>query len=117
MTDTPTLRIGDWMNTFTGQKFYPLDPRADEVHAPDIAKALSQICRYGGHTSQHYSVAEHCVLMSLAVAPEHALFALLHDATEAYVGDMVRPLKQALPEYRAIEDPSPCPRCAPEDRK
>lgn len=55
---------------------------------------------YGAHNS----VAEHCVLMSYAVAPEHALWALLHDAAEAYVGDMVRPLKHAMPAYRAVED-------------
>lgn len=92
------------MQTFTGRRFYPLDPQPDEIDPLDIAHALSLICRYGGHVTRFYSVAEHCVLMSRAVEPEHALWALLHDATEAYVGDMVRPLKHHLPEYRAIED-------------
>lgn len=95
---------GDWMQTFTGARFYPLDPRVDEVDLRDIAHALSLLCRYGGHVDRFYSVAEHCVLMSQAVAPEHALAALLHDATEAYVVDVPRPLKAQLPDYRWIED-------------
>lgn len=105
MTTEPTSDWGrgSWMQTFTGRQFFPLDPAADEVDPSDIAHALSLICRYGGHTLRFYSVAEHCVLMSHAVADEHALWALLHDATEAYVGDMVRPLKHHLPQYQAIE--------------
>jgi hypothetical protein len=95
---------GDWMQTFTGGRFYPLDPRPDDIDPADIAHALSLLCRYGGHVDRFYSVAEHCVLMSEFVAPEHALAALLHDATEAYVVDVPRPLKAQLPEYRAIED-------------
>ena len=92
------------MQTFTGRRFYPLDPRPDEIDPVDLAHALSLLCRYGGHVDRFYSVAEHCVLMSQSVAPEYALWALLHDATEAYVGDMVRPLKLQMPEYRAVED-------------
>lgn len=95
---------GDWMQTFTGRVFYPMAPSPGDVDPVDIAHALSLICRYGGHCSRYYSVAEHCVLMSGAVSPENALWALLHDATEAYVGDMVRPLKRAMPAYRAAED-------------
>jgi hypothetical protein len=95
---------GDWMQTYTGRRFYPLDPQPVEIVAEDIAHALSLLCRYGGHVDRFYSVAEHCVLMSEAVAPENALAALLHDATEAYVCDVPRPLKRQLPGYRAIED-------------
>jgi len=95
---------GDWMQTFTGRRFYPMDPRPEEVDPADIAHALSLLCRYGGHLDRFYSVAEHCVLMSEWVAPENALAALLHDATEAYVVDVPRPLKRYLPEYRSIED-------------
>jgi hypothetical protein len=95
---------GDWMQTFTGLAFYPMDPRVEDIRIQDIAHSLGMICRYGGHVKRFYSVAEHCVLMSQAVAPENALWALLHDATEAYVGDMVRPLKHQLPEYMAAED-------------
>lgn len=97
-------RFGDWMLTYSGQVFYPLDPRADEINPLDIAHALSMICRFGGHTCSFYSVAEHCVLMSHRVAPEHALWALLHDATEAYMGDMIRPLKRYMPEYVTAEE-------------
>lgn len=95
---------GHWMQTYTGRKFYPTAPTVEDIDPIDIAHALSLLCRYNGHVTQFYSVAEHCVLMSHAVAPEHALWALLHDATEAYVGDMVRPLKLQLPEYREVED-------------
>ena len=97
-------RRGDWMQTYTGRKFWPLDPREEDIDPADIAHALSLICRFGGHARRFYSVAEHCVLLSYAVAPEHALWALLHDAAEAYVGDMVRPLKRSMPDYRDAED-------------
>ena len=98
-----TWSRGDWMQTFTGRRFYPLSPRAEDIDPADIAHALSLLCRYGGHVDRFYSVAEHCVLMSEAVAPEHALWALLHDATEAYVVDVPRPLKRNLPGYKDIE--------------
>lgn len=61
-------------------------------------------CRYNGHVQRFMRVAEHCVLVSRLVSPENALWGLLHDATEAYVGDMIRPLKLHMPEYRAVED-------------
>lgn len=95
---------GDWMQTYTGRRFYPLDPKPGEIDRLDIAHALSLMCRYGGHVDRHYSVAEHCVLLSEAVAPENALVALLHDATEAYVVDVPRPLKRVLRDYPVIED-------------
>ena len=95
---------GDWMQTFTGRRFYPLDPLQEDIDPEDIAHALSLLCRYGGHVDRFYSVAEHCVLMSRAVAPENALMALLHDATEAYVVDVPRPLKRCLRDYGPIED-------------
>jgi hypothetical protein len=95
---------GDWMQTFTGRAFYPMDPQTEDIDTRDIAHALSLLCRYGGHVTHFYSVAEHCVLMSESVAPKNALWALLHDATEAYLVDVPRPLKSSLPEYRRIED-------------
>lgn len=94
---------GDWMQLYSGARFYPMDPQPGEVSYIDIAHALGLLCRYGGHVDRFYSVAEHCVLMSEAVAPEHALAALLHDATEAYVVDVPRPLKRYLPDYKEIE--------------
>ncbi|MDF2994278.1 MAG: hypothetical protein K0S37_4792 [Microbacterium sp.] len=95
---------GDWMQTYSGKAFFPLDPQADEVDILDIAHGLGNLCRYNGHTHRFYSVAEHCVLLSHAVEPELALWALLHDAPEAYIGDMIRPLKQYIPDFRAVDD-------------
>lgn len=100
---TTTTR-GNWLQTYTGRAFYPLAPEVGDIDPADIAHALSLLCRYGGHVRRFMSVAEHCVLMSYAVAPENALWALLHDATEAYMGDMIRPLKLAMPAYREAED-------------
>lgn len=96
-------RQGDWMQTFTGRQFWPVDPRADEVCIEDIAHALSMMCRYSGHCLRFYSVAEHSVLLARAASPENALWALLHDAAEAYVVDVPRPLKPFLPGYREAE--------------
>jgi 5'-deoxynucleotidase YfbR-like HD superfamily hydrolase len=103
MSAETTWVRGDWMQTFTGRRFYPLTPASEDVDPVDIAHALSLLCRYGGHVDRFYSVAEHCILMSHAVAPEHALWALLHDATEAYVVDVPRPLKRNLLGYKDIE--------------
>ena len=96
-------RTGDWIQTFTGVCFWPLDPRPEEIHLMDLAHALSMICRYAGHTRDFYSVAEHCVLVSQHVAPKHALWGLLHDAGEAYTADIPRPLKRHLNEWQPIE--------------
>lgn len=93
-----------WMQTYSGRPFYPLDATEDDIEIVDIAHALGMVCRYAGHVRRFYSVAEHCVHLSHTVDPEHALAALLHDAAEAYVGDMVRPLKHELPGYMAVED-------------
>lgn len=101
---TESWEQGDWMQTYTGRKFYPLAAQPEDIDPLDIAHALSMICRYGGHVQRPYYVAEHCVLLSHAVRPENALRALLHDAAEAYVGDMVRPLKQHMSEFCAVED-------------
>jgi len=84
--------------------FYPLDPDAESIEPLDIAHSLALQNRYNGHTVFGWSVAAHCVQVSRFTCPEHALWGLLHDATEAYLGDVIRPLKQHLPEYRAAED-------------
>jgi len=93
-----------WIETYSGQRFNFTRPAANEYKIVDIAHALSQLCRFGGHTTQHYSVAEHSVHMSLA-APDlpSQLACLLHDGSEAYLGDVVKPLKDLLPEYKRIE--------------
>ena len=95
---------GDWIQTFTGRQFWPIAPAVDEVEIEDIAHALSMLCRFGGHCLRFYSVAEHSVLLARHVAPEHALWALLHDASEAYLVDIPRPLKPYLAGYREAED-------------
>lgn len=93
----------DWMETFTGRRYYPANPRAHDVDILDIAHHLSMECRFTGAVSRFYSVAEHSVYVSLIVPPEHALVALMHDATEAYLKDMSRPVKRSLPDYRRLE--------------
>lgn len=97
-------RKGHWMQTYTGVPYWPLDPSPLDVNIRDIAHALSMLCRYTGHVRKFYSVAEHSVLMSYMVPEQHAFQALMHDATEAYVGDVGRPLKRSLDEYGPIEE-------------
>jgi hypothetical protein len=97
-------RKGDWMQTWGGGRYWPLDPQPDDMNIADISAALGNLCRFGGHTKRFYSVAEHCILISQAVPKEFALWGLLHDASEAYLGDMVKPLKDGSPEYKALED-------------
>ena len=99
----PAARHGDWMLTATGGAFYPLDPRSEDIHIEDIAAALSKLCRYGGHTKQFYSVAEHCVLLAHAASDGMHLSALMHDASEAYLSDVIRPIKAHLTNYKTIE--------------
>lgn len=97
-------RRGSWMQVYSGRPFWPLDPRPEEVHVEDVAHALAYQCRFAGHViSAPYSVAEHSVRCSWIVPPEHALQALLHDATEAYLVDVPRPLKPYLTNYAEIE--------------
>lgn len=94
---------GDFMQTYTGLHFYPLDPRPEQIALEDIARALSRINRFAGHSEWAYSVAQHSVYVSGMVPLEDALCGLMHDATEAYLVDVPRPLKNAMPQYRSIE--------------
>lgn len=95
---------GDWMQTSTGRQFFPMDPRPEEIHIEDIAAALSKMCRFSGHSTRFYSVAEHCVLLSQVASPAAAFDALMHDASEAYLSDVIRPIKPFLANYREIEE-------------
>lgn len=102
----PIERVGDWMQTYTGVQFWPLDPRPEEIRIEDIAHSLANQCRYAGHVQEFYSVAQHSVLVARIVPREHAMWGLLHDATEAYLVDLPRPVKRYSrlgDEYRDIE--------------
>lgn len=91
--------------TQSGRKFHYGDHEAmvEAICIEDIAHALSQLCRFTGQCSMFYSVAEHSYAVSYLVPEELALQGLLHDATEAYVADLAKPLKGLLPQYQHVE--------------
>lgn len=100
----PRPRNGDFGLTSSGRRFWPADPRLDDICLDDIAHALSMQCRFAGHCRQFYSVAQHSVLVARLVSPANILVGLLHDATEAYLQDIIRPLKRELrANYKPLE--------------
>lgn len=103
-TGCPKTDRGHFIGLSHGRRFYPLDARPEDIEIRDIAAFLSKVCRYGGHCREFYSVAQHSVLVSHVVPAPLALWGLLHDAAEAYIGDLVRPLKIVIPGYKPIED-------------
>lgn len=96
MTDTRIMLA-------SGTLFDLTDPEGSEFTLHDIAHGLGRVCRFAGQTNRFYSVAEHCFHVSRLVPLEHKRAALLHDAAEAFIGDVTRPLKALLPEYKVIE--------------
>lgn len=95
------LSKNSWVQTYTGKKFFPLKPDENSICIEDIAHSLSMQCRYVGHTRKFYSVAEHSVLLVKLYFPNDvrlARYALLHDASEAYLTDLPGPLKP-LPQF------------------
>jgi len=111
---TELNRTTQWMETHAGKQLY-LPVTEDMIEIEDIAHALSMQCRYAGHTKQFYSVAEHCCLVSdwvwrkLKGEMGHdrrcstALAALMHDASEAYLVDIPKPIKPYLTNYAELE--------------
>lgn len=100
-----TKPIGSAIRTYTGQLFDFVNPEASPISIEDIAHALSLLCRFAGHCKEFYSVAEHSYRVSYVCPEEHALWGLMHDASEAYCVDVPRPLKHManMEHYRAHE--------------
>jgi len=92
------------IRTYTGKIFDVLNPDPDLICIEDIAHALSNLCRFGGHTRRFYSVAQHSFLCATHAPEPLKLTALLHDASEAYLVDVPSPIKQFLPVYQEMED-------------
>lgn len=97
-----------WIQTYTGRKFHYYDPHPDQLHIDDIAHALSNNCRFNGHTREFYSVAQHSVIVAELVElidPEHAACGLMHDAPEAVVSDVPKPFKESISHaFGPVED-------------
>ncbi len=92
-----------YVSTYLGHRFHPAAPRVDDVHIEDIAHGLAFQCRFNGQTRSFYSVAQHSLFVAALVPARLKLAALLHDAAEAYLGDMVKPLKALFPEFSRME--------------
>lgn len=116
--DLGRKRLGAWSQSYSGERYWIMDPLPEEVHLVDIVMGLSNAARYRGQTMFFYSVLQHSVLVSQAVerlalergwshkkARIAAFQGLFHDAPEAYLGDVARPLKRmrAMREYRRVE--------------
>ena len=92
------------VSTRSGRRVALLNPSPSQIVIGDIAHGLAHQCRFNGQTNKFYSVAQHSVLVASILPRELRLAGLLHDASEAYLGDVVQPLKDLLPEYQAIEE-------------
>ena len=104
-----TDRKGDWIQTYSGGRFYPFDPRVEDVTLDDIVHALAYTNRYGGHLETPISVLTHTLIVYHLVKRANGnrverLWALLHDAAEAYIGDIPTPIKRNFPEFSEMED-------------
>lgn len=97
-----------WIEIHNGVRFHFANPGPGEITAEGVAHSLSQLCRYNGHTKRFYSVAEHACLMSdwgwkHGYTARECLTLLHHDDAEFIIGDLPRPIKQTLPEFKAAE--------------
>ena len=107
----PLRQLDGCINTISGKKFNLLEPTVEMVDLIDIAKGLAYKPHFGGMSPRFFSVAEHSLLVrylliknTVHVSPGIELAALLHDAAEAYIGDMLKPLKVHMPFYCEVED-------------
>ena len=96
------------ITTYMGEDFTPLAPNANQIHIEDIAHALSLMCRANGHFVRFYSVAQHSINCSneakaRGLSAKIQIACLLHDASEAYLSDITRPVKSHLPKYQEVE--------------
>ncbi len=102
-----------YIRTFTGKNFEVFDPTEDQIDIIDIAHSLSQLCRWGGHSNRFYSVAQHSIIAARLIEysdddpktkMRDAFCALMHDATEAYLVDLPRPIKKRIQQYKDTEN-------------
>lgn len=93
----------DWIQTYTGKQFFLINPRPEDVDIYDIAHHLSQLCRFVGACTRFYSVAQHSIILSHRVPEEFALWGLMHDASEAYIGDLSSPVKKDMFLFKEME--------------
>lgn len=99
----PLFGDGPYIRTWSGARINVFDPHPNDIVIEDIAHGLAMRCRFGGHTKSFHTVAEHCIFMCDNAPFELKLQALLHDASEAYIGDMPSPIKHRLPDYQMLE--------------
>lgn len=97
-----------WIKTYTGRRFYPFAPRVEDIDIDDIAHPLAKAGRFSGHLTDIdwlYTVGQHsCHVHDLVKSPRAKFWALMHDAPEAYIGDMASPIKWFFPDFDAMED-------------
>lgn len=95
-----------WIELQSGTHFYVDAPNPGKIHLSDIAHALAFQCRFTGHSRDFYSVAEHSVVGSRLISGDILIRKafLLHDAAEAFLGDMAYPVKRLFPEFRVLEE-------------
>lgn len=108
-TSSPLGRVGRWMPTQSGKKYWPMDPRPNDPDLLDIAHGLACENRFNGHTEAPYSVAQHSVVVAMILMHDKhpvpvCLAGLMHDASEAYIKDIPSPIKEHFPGYSALED-------------
>lgn len=103
MINQENLYTKNHIRTYTGQYIDVFNINIEDIHILDIAHALSQIPRFGGHLPRFFSVAQHCVNCA-EITRNNKLEALLHDASEAYILDMPKPIKNRLPDYCKLEN-------------